>query len=87
MYETICLQCHGPQADGDADAFVPALQGQHYSYLLMQTRQMPVSHGYDLGVETLERFEDLTLEELAAVSDHISRIKVEGRGDLIVRAD
>lgn len=87
VYETICLQCHGPQAEGDATAFVPALQGQHYSYLLMQTRQMPVSHGYDLGVETLERFEDLTLEELAAVSDYISRIKVDGHGDSIVRVE
>jgi len=87
VYETICLQCHGPEAQGDRAALVPALQGQHYSYLLMQTRQMPVSHGYDIGVETLERFEDLTLEELAAVSDYISRIKVDQRGDLIVQAD
>lgn len=86
IYESECMQCHGVQAEGDAGAGVPALQAQHYAYLLLQTRQMPVSHGYDIGVETLERFEELQLQELEAVCDYISRLRVDANPDQVVRA-
>lgn len=83
IYQAECMQCHGVRGDGDAHAGVPALHGQHYAYLLLQTRQMPVSHGYDIGVETLERFEDLKLDELAAVCDYISWLPVDALSDTI----
>jgi cytochrome c553 len=86
VFDAECRQCHGARAEGDVQRGVPALQGQHYAYLLSQSRQMPVAHGYDVGVETLERFEELTLEELAAVSDYISRMSVSSDESVIARA-
>lgn len=84
IYESQCAQCHGFQAEGDSQNAVPVLQGQHYSYLLMQMRQMPISHGTSLSFETLERFEELKLEELTAVSDYVSRIEVAAQKEEVV---
>jgi cytochrome c553 len=84
VFDAECRQCHGAHAEGDAERGVPALQGQHYAYLLSQSRQMPIAHGYDVGVQTLERFEELTLDELAAVSDYISRMRVSAKGESVI---
>lgn len=83
IFDAECAQCHGFDAEADASRGVPMLQAQHYAYLLLQSRQMPVSHGYDVGVETLERFEDLKLEELEAVCDYLSRMAVKSAQDRI----
>jgi cytochrome c553 len=77
IYNSICLQCHGPRGRGNYQRMVPALRGQHYSYLLMQARQMAVGHRYGVDVEVIDLLEALTFEELAAVSDYISRLRVE----------
>ena len=36
IFSEQCASCHQPNAGGDQDGLVPALTGQHYSYLLGQ---------------------------------------------------
>lgn len=83
IYKSTCLSCHGKEADGDFAGAVPALRGQHYSYLLMQLRQMAVGHRYSVSPEVIALFEALSRDELAAVSDHLSRLGSNGGGKTI----
>ncbi len=34
IYKSVCAECHGARGEGDDPARVPALRGQHYSYVL-----------------------------------------------------
>jgi cytochrome c553 len=77
LYEAVCFQCHGARADAQEQGIVPILRSQHFSYLVMQMRQMPMNHGYAMSEETLERFEDYSLRDLSALGDYISRIKAQ----------
>jgi cytochrome c553 len=80
LYEAACFQCHGARADAHEQGIVPILRSQHYAYLLMQMRQMPMNHGTALSEETMERFEDYSLKDLSALSDYISRIPARPAG-------
>ncbi len=75
IYKSICLSCHGKEAEGDFSGAVPTLRGQHYSYLLMQLRQMAVGHRYSVDPDVIALLEVLSRDELSAVSDYLSRLK------------
>ena len=67
-----CEACHGPQGRGGVDPAVPVLAGQHYGWLV---------HRLELFAADAEDHPvmgpvaaSLTSEELAAVSDHFSRV-------------
>ena len=38
LFNEICSACHGKNGEGNADAFFPKIQGQHYAYLLRQLK-------------------------------------------------
>jgi cytochrome c553 len=74
VYDGLCIQCHGAQGEGDRANAVPALQRQHYAYLIAQIRSLAAGHRYavELGVESaLKR---LSYDELTAVADYASRL-------------
>jgi cytochrome c553 len=73
-YDGLCAFCHGEKGQGDKQHATPALQRQHYSYLLMQSRQLAVGHRYSVPIEIIEMTEKLPLEMLMAVSDYASRL-------------
>lgn len=73
-YEGFCSYCHGQQGEGNAEHATPALQRQHYSYLLMQTRQLAVGHRYSVDVRVIEKLELLPFEYVEAVADYAARL-------------
>lgn len=73
IYVAQCAACHGDNAQGLRQAFVPALRHQHYSYLLSQMRGLAVGHRYSVDTEVIERLEALELVDLVATADAISR--------------
>lgn len=75
-YAATCAHCHGPQGDGNAKWFVPALRGQHYSYLMTQMRQIGTSHRYAKPALAAQLLEAMSLEQLSAVADVASRLSV-----------
>lgn len=77
LYEGLCAFCHGRQAEGNPEHATPALQGQHYSYLLMQMRQMAVGHRYSVDIVVIEELEALPLEYVEAIADYASRLPDE----------
>lgn len=75
LYRETCAQCHGEQAEGDDAVAAPALASQHYSYLLMQLRNMGNGHrssNIELGLAVM--LDSLDTTEMAAVADYISRL-------------
>jgi len=75
IYAAQCASCHGADAEGMVGGWVPALRGQHYAYLIKQMRQAAVGHRYSIDIEVIEQLEALTLPDLMAVADYVSRKK------------
>lgn len=86
IYRTVCAQCHGMRGEGAEVDRVPALRGQHYSYVLRQARQLSSGHreGVDLGVLAL--LDALSLDQLAAVADYISRLPASSDAEAVAAA-
>jgi cytochrome c553 len=73
-YDGLCAYCHGASAEGNEKHATPALQRQHYSYLLMQSRRLAVGHRYSVPVEVIQVLEKLPFDQLTAIADYISRL-------------
>jgi cytochrome c553 len=78
IYKSVCADCHGARGDGDDRNRTPALRGQHYSYLLRQARQLATGHRYSVDLPVLALLEALSLDQLTAVVDFISRLPASG---------
>jgi len=81
LFEQNCAVCHGLQAEGNSDARYPRLQGQHYAYLLQQTRKISTGlrRADPAMTELLQRFNSTQTQ---MILNYISRIEVP-RVDLI----
>lgn len=79
-----CAECHAADARGDADGFVPALRGQHYSYLVGQLRGLAASHRSNVDPEFMGFIEQLQAAQIAAVADYLARLRgpVQDRAQL-----
>lgn len=78
IYKAICADCHGARGEGDDRRQIPALRGQHYSYLLRQARQLATGHRYSVDLSVIMLLEALSLDQLTAVVDFISRLPASG---------
>jgi cytochrome c553 len=79
-YEGLCAFCHGAQGEGNAEHATPALQRQHYSYLLMQTRRLAVGHRYSVPIEVIQVLEVVPYDTMRAIADHVSRLPQASTG-------
>jgi len=77
-YVRACAGCHGTGGGGDARAVVPAIAGQHYSYLLEQLQS------FAAGRRTHALFTDPSTTPAApqqlAIADYLSRLAPPGSG-------
>lgn len=76
-YDGLCAYCHGQRGEGNEQHATPSLQGQHYSYLLMQSRRLAVGHRYSVPVEVIDLLEKITFDELRAIADYASRLPAQ----------
>jgi cytochrome c553 len=86
IYKSVCADCHGAGGQGDARSRTPALRGQHYSYLLRQTRQLAAGHRYSVDIPVIALLEALTLDQLTAVADFISRLPGSGETEALAES-
>lgn len=86
IYKSVCADCHGAQGAGNEADRIPAVRGQHYSYLLRQARQLGSGHRYGVGIPVTVLLQALTLDELTAVSDYISRLPPSEELDAVADA-
>jgi cytochrome c553 len=75
IFQEQCAACHGADAGGDVDGFVPSLRHQHYMYLLLQMHKLASGyrHNVDEGLLLFLRgFDD---REMSATASYLSRLQ------------
>jgi len=76
LYAQDCLVCHGLRGEGKADRFVPRVSGQHYRYLLREGELIRDGQRLNAHPEMLQAIGRYSDDDLAAVSDYLSRLPV-----------
>lgn len=84
-YQGLCAYCHGAQGGGNEAHATPALRRQHYSYLLMQMRDLSADHRYSVDVEIVDMLQQLPYDQLSAIADYASRLPIAN--DAIVNGE
>jgi cytochrome c553 len=74
LYRRDCAGCHGEGADGVADKFYPALSGQHFRYLVRQSKDIRDGRRRNANPEMARVIRPYSDQEVAAVSDYLSRL-------------
>jgi cytochrome c553 len=75
LYAGNCAQCHGPQGEGDADAYVPRIQAQHYAYMVRQFEWIRDGKRRNANPEMAAQIQHFTDREMRAVLDYVSRLE------------
>ncbi|MBS3935307.1 MAG: c-type cytochrome [Sulfuritalea sp.] len=76
LYAADCASCHGARGEGDAAKFYPRVAGQHYRYLLRESLLIRAGGRRNANPEMLRAIGGYGDEDIAAVSDYISRLPV-----------
>lgn len=74
LYEVNCASCHGAQGEGDADATVPMLAGQHPAYLLRQMYDSVDGRRPSLAKLHAQRIKPLDFAQLHEIADFLSQV-------------
>ena len=75
LYGASCVDCHGPEGEGDNDSFVPRIQAQHYAYLVRQFELIRDGKRRNADPEMTARHSGFSAEDISAVSDYVSRLE------------
>jgi cytochrome c553 len=77
-YDGLCAFCHGKGGEGNEQHATPALQRQHYSYLLMQSRRLAAGHRYSVPSEVMDVLQSVPFDTLMSIADYASRLPLRG---------
>lgn len=77
VYQELCIGCHGRYAEGKIEGAVPALRGQHYTYLTRQLRAFATLHRDSMEFPVLKKIARLSPTERDAVADYASRLPAD----------
>ncbi len=76
IYGADCAECHGERGEGNAGKFYPRISGQHYRYLLRESIRIREGGRRNAHPEMVAAIRKYSTEEIAAVSDYMSRLPV-----------
>jgi cytochrome c553 len=74
-YRRWCEACHGSDATGDDDRFVPALRYQRREYLLKEIRMVASAHRMSVRSDIMRVLDSLSTETTAGIVDYIATIE------------
>ena len=87
IFHEQCASCHQSDAGGDQDGLVPALRGQHYSYLVGELHQLAADRRHNVD-EDLQRFlHSFDEQEIEGLADYLSRQHALGKSHQVMRED
>ncbi|HKQ82307.1 MAG TPA: c-type cytochrome [Steroidobacteraceae bacterium] len=75
MFREQCTSCHGEDARGDEDGFVPSLRNQHYTYLLDEIEALGGGHRSNVDPELIRFLNSLDQTERMGLADYLSRMQ------------
>jgi cytochrome c553 len=74
LYIKDCQVCHGKNGEGNAGKFYPVLAGQHYQFLLRQTREIKDGMRRNANPKMVKVVKNYTDADMDVVSDYMSRL-------------
>jgi cytochrome c553 len=74
VFTAHCAACHGSDAGGDEDGFVPSLRHQHYAYLNAQMRKLAQGYRHNLDADLMRFLGGFEERDMNAISDYLSRL-------------
>ena len=77
LFNEKCMACHGKEGQGNAEAFFPRIQGQHYAYILCQLQWIRDGLRKNASPGMLALIKDMDDKTLSIISDYVSRIEVK----------
>ena len=77
LYVKDCALCHGQGGQGDGEMLYPRVSGQHYRYLLRESRMIRDGKRHNAHPERVSVIRRYTEFDLAAVADFMSHLPVE----------
>lgn len=85
IFHEQCASCHQQDARGDEDGLIPALTGQHYSYLMGQMRQLAADRRHNVDEDLLRFLRSFDEPEIQGVADYLSRQHAHGKNHEVMR--
>ena len=79
IFREQCTSCHGEDARGDEDGFVPSLRSQHYGYLLEEMAELGAGHRTNVDADLIRFISSLDQEERMGLADYLSRMRGKTR--------
>jgi len=77
LYTEHCETCHGTDGEGDGEKFYPRVSGQHYVYLLHESRDIRSGGRRNSNPDMVDAIRDYSDEDLLAVADYMSRLPLD----------
>ncbi len=75
LYRENCARCHGAMGEGNAAAFVPRIQAQHFNYLVRQFEWIRDGKRRNANPEMRAQIADFDEQKEKAVLDYVSRLE------------
>jgi len=75
VFREQCSSCHGEDARGDDEGFIPALRNQHYSYLLREMQALAAGYHRSADPDLSRFLASIHEDEMRATADYLSRLK------------
>lgn len=72
LYVRDCATCHGDRGEGNGEKFFPMIAGQHYQYLLRETRFIRDGERGNANPDMVKVIKPYTNEDLEAVADYMA---------------
>ena len=74
IFEENCAACHGKNGEGNAEAFYPRIQGQHYAYILRQLKWIRDGRRKNANPAMLALIKNMDDKTLSIIADYVSRL-------------
>jgi cytochrome c553 len=87
IFHEQCASCHRIDAHGDADAFVPSLRNQHYSYLVNQMHKLGEGRRHNVDEDLVRFLHSFDAKDMNATADYLSRLRGAGAVHKVMRND
>ncbi len=87
IFHEQCASCHGTDASGDRDGFVPSLRHQHYAYLDKQMHKLADGFRHNADEDLVRFMRSLDERDMSSTADYLSRLRGPGKIRETMRQD
>jgi cytochrome c553 len=87
IFHEQCSSCHGLDAHGDREGFVPSLRNQHYSYLAAQINKLAEGRRHNVDENLVRFLQTFGSRDVDGLADYLSRQHTPVRRYKLMRND